>query len=74
VPDGWTRVRVGGRSYGVSRTAHAGGRTLTIHAEELGGTDVVSANVLRTAAGDVLKPCEMPAEKVMTFLREVAGS
>jgi hypothetical protein len=64
---------VDGRPYGLTRTAHVGGRTLTIHAEELGGPDVVSANVLRTAAGDVLKPCEMPAEKVLGFLRSVSS-
>ena len=31
--------------------------------------DVVSANVYRTSTGDVLRPCEMPAQKVLAFLR-----
>ena len=30
---------------------------------------MVSTNVYRTSAGDVLKPCEMPAATVLAFLR-----
>jgi hypothetical protein len=30
---------------------------------------VVSTNVYRTSAGDVLKPCEMPAATVLAFLQ-----
>ena len=45
------------------------GSSLSVYAEQLGGSDVISANVYRTGAGDVLKPCEMPAAKVLDFLR-----
>ena len=38
-------------------------------AEALDGSDLVSANLYRTSDEDVLKPCEMPAEKVLDFLR-----
>jgi len=68
VPEGWTAVTYGGRSYGLRRTSRAGGRSIAIYAEELGGSDVVSANVYRTSAEDVLKPCEMPAPTVLAFL------
>jgi peptide-methionine (S)-S-oxide reductase len=30
---------------------------------------VVSTNVYRTSAGDLLRPCEMSAAKVLGFLR-----
>ena len=30
---------------------------------------MVSTNVYRTTAGDVLRPCEMPAATVLAFLR-----
>jgi hypothetical protein len=50
------------------RTTRAGGRSITISAEELGGTDLISANVYRTAAADHLRACEMPTAKVLTFL------
>ena len=68
VPEGWTLVAYDGRRYGLTRTTRAAGRGVSLLAEELGGSDMVSANVYRTSGGDVLKPCEMPAEKVVDFL------
>ncbi len=68
VPQGWTRVRYAGRTYGLSRSERAGGGAVSLYAEELGGADVVSTNVYRTSAGEVLRPCEMPAAKVLAFL------
>jgi hypothetical protein len=71
VPDGWSLATHDGRRYGVSRTSRAGGRAVSVYAEELGGTDVISANVYLVGEGDEqLRPCEMPAEKVLAFLRE----
>ena len=68
VPEGWTAVTYRGRPYGLRRASRADGRSIAVHAEELGGTDVVSTNVYRTSAGDVLRPCEMPAPVVLAFL------
>lgn len=62
-------MRYAGRRYGLSRTTRAGGRSISVYAEELGGPDVISTNVYRTTSGDLLRPCEMPAEKVLAFLR-----
>ncbi len=70
VPEGWTRVKVDGRAYGLTRTTHTGGRSVSLYAEELGGPDVVSANVWLLAGGAVLRPCEMPAAEVEAFLRD----
>ena len=69
VPLGWTEVGYAGRSWGLTRTDHVGGGTTTLYAEELGGPSAVSANVWHTSGGDVLRPCEMPAELVLAFLR-----
>ena len=68
VPEGWSRVSYDGRAYGLTKTTRAGGRSISVLAEELGGSDLVSANVYRTAEGDVLKPCEMPEATVLAFL------
>ena len=68
VPEGWSVVEYDGRRYGVTRTVHAGGRSESVLAEELGGADMVSANLYRLDGEDVLKPCEMPAGKVLAFL------
>ena len=68
VPMGWSQVEYDGRRYAVTRTVHADGRSESVLAEELGGTDLVSANLYRLDGEDVLRPCEMPAEKVLAFL------
>ena len=65
VPVGWSVREYGGRRYGVTRTVSAGGRIEKILAEELGGSDVISANLY---LGQQFRPCEMPAEKVLSFL------
>lgn len=69
VPEGWTRVLYQGRAYGLARTTRASGGAVSVFAAELGGADVVSANVYRTGHGDQLRACEMPDVKVMDFLR-----
>ena len=68
VPEGWTAVSYAGHRYGLSRTTHTDGRSVSVFAEELGGPDVVSANVFRLSGGAELRPCEMPAAKVLDFL------
>lgn len=71
VEPGWSEVVVDGRRWGLTRSEAAGGRAIGVYAEELGGSDVVSANVYLTGeSGAELRPCEMPAEKVVAFLRE----
>ena len=69
VPEGWTRAIYNGRTYGLARTTRTGGRSITISAEELGGTDLVSAYVYRSLAADHLRACEMPTAKVLALLR-----
>lgn len=69
VPEGWSEASYDGRRWGVTRTVRLGGRQQSIYAEELGGTDVVSANLYLPSEGEeAFRPCEMPAEKVRSFL------
>jgi hypothetical protein len=68
VPDGWTPVSYAGRRWGLTRTTHLDGRSVSVYADELGGADVVSANVFRLSGGAELRPCEMPASTVLDFL------
>jgi hypothetical protein len=70
-PQGFFDATFRGRRYGVSNTIHAGGKSRKLYAEELGGTDFVSLNLYMPDHGDpALRPCEMPVEKVMDFVRE----
>ena len=70
IPLGWSETSYAGRRWGLTRTVHGDGRSQSVMAEELGGTGLVSANAYRLGGGMVLKPCEMPAEVVLDFLRD----
>ena len=70
VPEGWTLVRYRGRRYGLVRESRTNGRSLSIVARELSGSDLVSANFYQTMSGGQLRACEMPERKVLDFLRE----
>ncbi len=61
-----------GKRYRVTKTVMATGRSQKLEAEELGGNDYISFNLYRLASGEsLLKPCEMPAEKVIDFVQNV---
>lgn len=68
-PQGYFTATYQGRRYGVSNTSHAGGQSLKLYAEELGGPDFISLNLYTpTHSEPALRPCEMPVEKVMDFI------
>jgi hypothetical protein len=64
-----------GRKYTFTRQDLAAGKAQKLVARELGGNDYISLNLYRLASGARLKPCEMPAEKVVRFVLalEVTG-
>ncbi len=68
LPVGWSVVVFEGRRYGVTRTVHGEGRSQSVYAEALDGSDVVSANLYDVGEG-ILRPCEMPEARVLAFLR-----
>ncbi|HEU0041638.1 MAG TPA: peptide methionine sulfoxide reductase [Jiangellaceae bacterium] len=72
IPEGWTRAEVDGEAWGVTRATRAGGKVISINAERLGDTEQLGANVWITSEGPILRPCEVPAEDVLQFLRAAA--
>ena len=68
IPLGYSEVKFQGRTYGLTRTDFAGGRSMKVYGEEQGGTDFISFNYYFTQKGDLLKPCEMPEAKVREFI------
>ncbi|SLN65409.1 hypothetical protein TRL7639_03688 [Falsiruegeria litorea R37] len=72
-PEGTVRGTSGGRSYMVSKTCFSGGRAIKLVATELGGTNYISLNVYDLQRGPLLKPCEMPAQKVIAFLADLCA-
>ena len=68
LPIGHTTVAYQNKTYGVIRTDFNNGCSHKIFAQELGGKDLISMNYYVTQRGEILKPCEMSAEKVIDFL------
>ena len=69
LPEGGYGGTFEGKRYRITKTLMATGRSQKLEAEELGGPDYISFNLYRLADGTaLLKPCEMPEEKVMAFI------
>lgn len=67
-PMGWSEAHFDGRRYGVTVSEQVSGRSRKLYAEELGGQDIISANLYRTGDTEVLRPCEMSRAKVTDFV------
>ena len=74
IPEGWSRIQIDGQSWAMTRTTRAGGRVISVAAERLGASESLGANVWATSSGAVLRPCEVPEDKVMNFLRAAAAA
>ena len=73
LPRGYSTGLIGDRRYGATIDLSPDGKRMKLFAEELGGNDHVSFNLYFTAGGKpVLKPCEMPQEKVIDFVLNYA--
>ena len=69
LPQGTFTGLAGGRRYVASRSVLAGGQSHKLVAHELSGPDYVSLNLYVTRSGKaLLRPCEMPVEKVVDFV------
>lgn len=69
LPKGYSEVNYEGKKYSVSRRDFNGGKSIKIYAEELGGNHFISFNYYFTTKLNLLKPCEMPEEEVIRFLK-----
>ncbi|WP_273569030.1 peptide methionine sulfoxide reductase [Maribacter halichondriae] len=69
LPIGYSKVLYRNKKYGVTRTDFNSGKSIKLFAEELGGNDFISLNYYLTETAESLKPCEMPEEKVIDFLK-----
>ena len=69
IPIGTSTGWYNGRRYIICRTELAGGKSQKLVAQELGGQDYISLNLYLTSnSGAVLRPCEMPVQKVVNFV------
>lgn len=71
IPNGYSEGTYKGLKYGVTKTVFNKGNSFKIYGEQLGGNDFISLNYYITKHKDLLKPCEMPEQKVLHFLENV---
>ncbi len=69
--DGSYDVSYQGKRYLLSKETHLEGKLIKLYAEELGANDFISLNYYPELGGGLLKPCEMPPEKVILFIEEI---
>jgi peptide-methionine (S)-S-oxide reductase len=74
IPEGWSRTEIDGSGWAVTRTTRAGGKVVSIDAEQLGTAERFGANVWITDDETILRPCEVPEEKVLRFMRAAAAA
>ena len=58
------------RRYLFRKETHLNGKLIKVYAEELGDTNFISLNYYPQTADGLLKPCEMPDEKVIEFITQ----
>lgn len=68
LPNGTFYAAAGGRRYIATKLCFAGGKSVKLVAEELGGSDYISLNWYDAGPDGRLKPCEMSEAKVRTFV------
>ena len=71
LPIGYSEVVFQEKKYGLTRTDFNDGKSIKLYAGELGGKDFISLNFYITSNDEILKPCEMPKQKVIDFLNKM---
>jgi len=59
------------KRYLLRKETQLDGKLIKLYAEELGGNDFISLNYYPQLQNGLLKPCEMPPEKVIEFILEL---
>lgn len=70
-PEGLSSGEYGGRKYQINKELFVNGRVIKFFARELGGNNFISLNYYDLKSASKLRPCEMPVEKVISFLNNV---
>jgi hypothetical protein len=68
IPTGTTAGHIGTTRWTATRSDFNNGRSLKLVAEARDGSDYISLNFYDLASGAQLAPCEMPHEKVISFI------
>jgi len=72
LPEGYSEGIYNSRKYGLTKTTFNKGKSIKLYGDELGGSDFVSLNYYITKDKELLKPCEMPEQKVIHFIKNIS--
>ena len=70
LPEGYSEGIFNNAKYGITKSIFNNGKSYKIYAEELQATNFISLNYYVTDKQELLKPCEMPEQKVIEFLKK----
>ena len=59
------------KRYLLTKETHLNGKLIKLYAKELGANDFISLNYYGEIGEGLLKPCEMPQEKVIDFIENL---
>lgn len=71
IEEGYSQGIYKSKKYGIAKNTFNNGKSVKLYANELGGRDFISLNYYSTGKKGLLRPCEMPEEKVIDFLKNV---
>ena len=71
LPEGYTEGLYMNAKYGITKPVFNNNKSYKVYAKELQGTNFISFNYYITTKKELLKPCEMPKQKVIRFLQNV---
>jgi hypothetical protein len=71
IPEGYSEGIYNAKKYSVTKETFNKGKSFKIYGKELQGNDFISLNYYITSNKELLKPCEMPEQKVIHFLENI---
>lgn len=71
LPEGYTKVIFNHKTYGLTLSNFNRGKSVKVYAKELGGNNFISFNYYTINGRGVVKPCEMPLQKVTYFMENI---
>ncbi|WP_298540146.1 peptide methionine sulfoxide reductase [uncultured Aquimarina sp.] len=71
IPEGYSEGIYKNIKYSITKETFNKGKSFKIYGKELQGNDFISLNYYITSTSELLKPCEMPEQKVVDFLENI---
>jgi peptide-methionine (S)-S-oxide reductase len=71
ISEGYSEGIYNHKKYSITKQIFNKGKSFKIFGKELKGKDFISLNYYITSKNELLKPCEMPKEKVIDFIKKI---